>query len=49
MEREIQKKLRDIGKAETAKGHTVRLGYRKIFINGVKHEWNDKLNFLQKS
>lgn len=46
-EREIQKKLRDMGKMETAKGHRIRIGYKKIFINGIKHEWNDKLDFLQ--
>lgn len=46
-ERNIQKKLRDIGKTEAAKGHTVRIGYKKIFINGTKHIWNEELNFLQ--
>lgn len=48
-ERQIQKEIRDLGKIEAAKGNRVKIGYKKIFINGSKHEWNDELGFLQQS
>lgn len=41
-EREIQKKLREIGITESEKGNRARIGYKKIMINGKNFEWDDE-------
>lgn len=41
-ERKIQSEIRKIGKMEKEKGKNVRIGYRKITIDGIRFNWCDK-------
>lgn len=43
-EREIQKQLRGISKAEKNKGKNVKVGYQKISINDKTYKWKDMQN-----
>jgi hypothetical protein len=41
-EREMQKKLRTITKEGKREGKEVKVGYRKITIEGVQWRWNEE-------
>lgn len=47
-ESEVQKILRDRMKTENAKGHSAKVGYHKIYINGECWFWNPEKNQLEK-
>jgi hypothetical protein len=40
-ERKIQKKLREVAREERDKGKSVKIGYRKIQINGEWFKWDE--------
>lgn len=40
MQREAQKKLRDLRNSLKAKGHDVKVAFDRIYIDGTKHTWN---------
>jgi uncharacterized protein YlxW (UPF0749 family) len=42
-ERETQKKLRELAREKRGRGKRVKIGYRKIQINGEWFRWNEKL------
>jgi hypothetical protein len=44
-ERETQKKLRELAREERDRGKSVKMGYRKIQINGDWFRWDE--NFLE--
>lgn len=41
-EREVQRKLREMARGEKGKGKRVKIGYRKIIIEGKVFVWNEK-------
>jgi hypothetical protein len=41
-ERETQKKLRELAREERDRGKRVKIGYRKIHINGEWFRWNER-------
>lgn len=43
-DREIQKKARDHCKIARELGKAAKVGYRKVFINGKEHKWNQENN-----
>lgn len=43
-ERKIQAQIRAIAKREKEKGKKVKVGYKKITINGEEYDWNQKEN-----
>lgn len=47
-EKEIQKQLREIEKKERNKGNSTKLGYRKLTINGIIWEWDERKQELIK-
>ncbi|KAH0812087.1 hypothetical protein GEV33_010708 [Tenebrio molitor] len=47
-EREIQKKLRELAREERNKGKRVKIGYRKIQINGEWFRWDEREEKLKK-
>jgi hypothetical protein len=47
IEREMQKKLRTIGKEERRQGKEVNVRYRKITIEGVQWRWNEERERLE--
>ncbi|KAL3267039.1 hypothetical protein HHI36_011181 [Cryptolaemus montrouzieri] len=47
-DREIQGHIRGIASAERKDGKNVKIGYRKLFIEGEKWVWNDNQARLQK-
>jgi predicted metal-binding protein len=46
-EREIHKKLRTIVKVEKREGKEMKVGYRKITIEGVQWRWNEERGRLE--
>lgn len=48
-ERKVAKNLRDISKTHRAEGHTVELGYNKIFIDNITYYWDKKTKNVKKS
>lgn len=47
-DREIQKKAREFAKVSRAAGREARVGYRKVFEDGVEMRWsNDKKEFVK--
>lgn len=46
-EQEIQRNIRDIAKREEQKGQKVRVGYKKLEINGQWLKWNERKNVLE--
>jgi hypothetical protein len=47
-ERETQKKLRELAKEERDRGKRVKIGYRKIQINGEWFRWDEREEKLKK-
>jgi hypothetical protein len=47
-ERKIQKKLREVAREERDKGKSVKIGYRKIQINGEWFKWDETEENLNK-
>jgi hypothetical protein len=47
-EREIQKKLRELAREERNRGKRVKIGYRKIQINGEWFRWDEREEKLKK-
>jgi hypothetical protein len=47
-ERETQKKLRELAREERDSGKRVKIGYRKIQINGDWFRWNKRQEKLKK-
>lgn len=47
-DREVQAKLRERRKLEMSKGNKVRIGYRKIMINGEWEYYDDNLKIINK-
>jgi hypothetical protein len=47
-ERETQKKLRELAREERNKGKRVKIGYRKIQINGEWFRWDEREEKLKK-
>jgi hypothetical protein len=47
-ERETQKKLRELARAERDRGKRVKIGYRKIQINGDWFRWDKRQEKLKK-
>lgn len=45
-EREIQERLRRMAREEKEKGKEVKIGYKKISVNGKWFKWNEKENCL---
>lgn len=45
-EKIVQNKIKEIAKEEKQNGNTVKIGYRKLYINKVKYEWNTEANTL---
>jgi hypothetical protein len=43
-ERETQKKLRELARKERDRGKRVKIGYRKIQINGEWFRWGERRN-----
>lgn len=41
-EKEIQAHIRVIEKRERNSGHTTKMGYKKLMINGIKWEWSEE-------
>jgi hypothetical protein len=41
-ERETQKKLRELAREERNRGKRIKIGYRKIQINGEWFRWDDE-------
>lgn len=48
-ERQTAKKLRDIYKARRAEGHTVKMGYNKLYIDNIPYYWSEKDKNVKKS
>jgi hypothetical protein len=48
-EREIQKKSRDVAREERDRGKRVKIGYRKIHINGEWFIWDEREEKLKKN
>lgn len=46
-ERNIQKKLRDIAKQRRMEGKQIRVGYRKIIIDGKKWTWDETTDSIK--
>lgn len=49
LERQSAKELRDLAKQYRAEGHIVKIGYRKLEIDGTWHFWSQKDRDLKKS
>lgn len=49
LERQKAKELRVLAKQFKAEGHTVKLGYQGMEIDGINHVWNQKDKVLRKS
>ncbi|KAJ3619978.1 hypothetical protein MTP99_008201 [Tenebrio molitor] len=47
-ERETQKKLRELAREERDRGKRVKIGYRKIQINGDWFRWDKRQEKLKK-
>jgi hypothetical protein len=47
-ERETQKKLRELAREKRDRGKRVKIGYRKIQINGVWFRWHKRREKLKK-
>lgn len=47
-ERIIQAEIRKIAREEIGKGHKIKVGYRKITIEGEEHMWDEKKNGVRK-
>ncbi|KAJ3638557.1 hypothetical protein MTP99_001910 [Tenebrio molitor] len=47
-ERETQKKLRELAREERDRGKRVKIGYRKIQINGDWFRWDERQEKLKK-
>lgn len=47
-EQEAQKYIRELARKEKSKGQEVRVGFNKLWINGVKWEWNMKIQELER-
>lgn len=45
-EKEIQKKIKEKGMEEKKKGSTIKIGYQKLWINGVEWKWNGETQQL---
>jgi hypothetical protein len=48
-ERETQKKLRELAREERDRGKRVKIGYRKIQINGEWFRWDEREEKLKKN
>lgn len=46
-DRNIQQQIRIRAKEEKDRGNTVKIGYRKLFINGIEWKWNSTESKLQ--
>lgn len=42
MERDMQRKVREWAKQEKSKGKTVKVGYGKAYIGGIRYIWNNE-------
>lgn len=47
-EREMQKIIRQMAKKERENGKTVKIGYRKLIVNGTEWRWNSDKEILVK-
>lgn len=48
-ERKVQSEIREIYENEKKKGNSVKMGYQKVIINGVKYTWDKKKKGVVKS
>lgn len=44
VDRDVQKLARDACREERKRGNDAKVGYKKIFINGKEHKWNEDVN-----